>query len=166
MKSYFDEPVELAVPTRAADDTETASSPTVTPNSDEAGTAGGTAVTVQTERFSDRSVEDGHILVLSTSALTTAQMLDPQNRTPNGTFLLNTLDYLNGVPEVAALRSKGLGVPRITVANPASATVARWANVILVPGVVVLIGAVVWQRRRRRSARIQAIFSEQKGDQV
>jgi ABC-2 type transport system permease protein len=158
--------VELAVQTRGAGGADA-------PGADvaETGTSGteGAAdatVTVRTERFSDRSVEDGRILVLSTSELTTAQMLNPQNRTPNGTFLLNALDYLNGVPEVAALRSKGLGVPRITVANPASATVARWANVVLVPGIVVFIGVVVWQRRRRRSARIQAIFSEQEGDQV
>ncbi len=110
-------------------------------------------------RFLDRSVVSGSVVVLSTSAVTTAQMLDPENRTPNGTFLLNVLDYLNGAPGVAELRSKGLGVPRISVEHPAAAVAARWGNTVLVPAVVILIGLVVWSRRRTRSRRIQAHFA-------
>ncbi len=110
------------------------------------------------ERFAEKSTGDGEIIVVSSSALTTAQMLDPQNRTPNGTFVLNVLDYLSGASGIAELRSKGLGVPRITVEHPAAVAAARWGNVILVPLFVVAVGLFVWYRRRIRRARIAATF--------
>jgi ABC-2 type transport system permease protein len=110
-------------------------------------------------RFLDRSSGEGRVVLLSTSAVTTAQMLDPESRSPNGTFLLNVLDYLNGAPGIAELRSKGLGVPRITVEHPAAVIAARWGNTVLVPALVILIGLVVWSRRRSRSHRIQAQFA-------
>ena len=112
------------------------------------------------ERFLDHSTGNGQIVVLATSAVTTAQMLDPSNRSPNGTFLMNVLDYLNGAPGVAELRSKGQGVPRITVEHPAAVAAARWGNTILVPAVVIAIGLVVYSRRRSRSRRIQAEFAD------
>jgi len=86
-------------------------------------------------------------------------MIDPSARTPNGTFLLNAVDYLNGAPGMAELRSKGLGVARLGEVSPTLRRVTRWSNTILVPVLVLAVGAVVWMRRRRRSRRIHAIFA-------
>jgi ABC-type uncharacterized transport system involved in gliding motility auxiliary subunit len=111
-------------------------------------------------RFRGESVEPSRIVVIGTSALTTSQLLDPQSRTPNGTFLLNALDYINGAPGFAELRSKGLEVPRLQVPFPAYRLIARWANTILVPVLVLGIGLAVWFRRRSRSRRIKAYFQD------
>ncbi len=72
---------------------------------------------------------------------------------------MNTLDYLNGAPGFAVLRSKGLGSPSFELPSPAFRTVARWGNTVLVPALVALTGLVVWARRRRRSYRIQHMLS-------
>jgi len=171
--SYFDEPVDLGITTlgdeEAGDadgagmnaDGTTRGAPQTPPGSTGTGTSGpGVAVpSLETDRFLGEGIDEARIVVIGSSALTTAQLLDPQGRSPNGTLLMNVLDYLNGAAGVAELRSKGLGVPRIAVVNPASIPAARWGNTILVPAIVVVIGIVVWQRRRRRSRRIQELFA-------
>lgn len=111
-----------------------------------------------TGRFRASAVEDARILVISSSALTTAQMLDPANRTPNGTFLMNAVDVLNGAPGVAELRSKGLGVARLDPVEPAARAVVKWTNTIVVPLLVLAVGLVVWRSRRRRSRRVRQLF--------
>lgn len=111
------------------------------------------------ERFRATGVEPAQILVVSASALTTGQMIDPAARTPNGTFLLNAVDYLNGATGMAELRSKGLGVARLEEISPALRRATRWSNTIIVPMLVLIVGAIVWMRRRARSRRIHAIFA-------
>lgn len=163
-ESYYDEPVQLEIQVAESEESSSdAPESGVAPNALPEGSL--PQMEIETDRFVERSITPGRLLVLSTSAPTTAQMLDPQSPTPNSTFLLNVLDYLNGVPGIAELRSKGLGVPRITVTNPASVVVARWGNVVLGPVIVIAIGIVVWGRRRRRSRRIQAIFQGTDGDE-
>lgn len=114
---------------------------------------------LELERYRPQSVEPAQVMVVSSSALTTAQMINPDSRTPNGTFLMNAVDQLNGASGMAELRSKGLGVARLTEATPAARAVARWSNTILVPALVVVVGLVVWSRRRARSRRIAELFS-------
>jgi len=111
-------------------------------------------------RFRRESAGTSRIVIIGTSAITTSQLLDPQSRTPNGTFLLNTVDYINGAPGFAELRSKGLEVPRLQVPFPAYRLMARWGNTILVPILVLGAGLMVWFRRRSRSRRIKAYFQE------
>ena len=112
-------------------------------------------------RFRRRSVEPGRVMVVSSSLLTTPQMLDPRQATPNSTFLLNAVDYLNGAPGIAQLRGKGLGVPRLDPVEPMVRTVVRWSNTVLVPVVVVVVGLFVWSRRRARAAGVRRMFSSE-----
>lgn len=109
--------------------------------------------------FVAESVRPGKLFVLGSSSPTTAQLLDPQNRTPNGTFLFNTVDYLNGTPGFAELRSKGLGVARLAPTSPAVRTAIRVVNTGLLPALVVLLGILIWARRRARRRRIREHFS-------
>lgn len=148
--STFDGPVDLT-PQPDPD-----SGPIVEDAGNEVKTAASSGFTAV--RFRRESVEPSRIVVIGTSALTTSQLLDPQSRTPNGTFLLNTLDYINGAPGFAELRSKGLEVPRLQVPFPAYRLMARWGNTILVPVLVLGIGLAVWFRRRSRSRLIKAYF--------
>jgi ABC-type uncharacterized transport system involved in gliding motility auxiliary subunit len=148
LESYFPAPVELSSGDSSGDG-EGAEAP--------AGSGSGAANPV--ERFRRSGVEPADIIVLSASALTTAQMIDPSGRTPNGTLLLNAVDYLNGAPGMAELRSKGLGVARLGEVSPVLRRVTRWSNTILVPALVLIVGVVVWMKRRARSRSIHAIFA-------
>ncbi len=114
---------------------------------------------ISTAGFRSSSDGKGKVALLSTSAVTTAQLLNPQQRTPNSTFLMNTIDYLNGAPGFAELRSKGLGTPQFELPSPAFRTTARWGNTILVPLLVVITGLFVWSRRKARSRQIQQMFN-------
>ncbi|MFW6293432.1 MAG: Gldg family protein, partial [Spirochaetota bacterium] len=85
------------------------------------------------ERFRARASQPSRVAVIASSALTTSQMLSAGTSTPNSTFLLNTVDYLNGAPGFAELRSKGLGVARLDDVAPTVRVAMRWTNTILVP---------------------------------
>lgn len=161
--SAFDGPVDLGLPAQETPDGETPDGETADGAGDRPAAAA-PAAELRVERYRPASVDDGRVILISASALTTPQMLDAQSRTPNGTFLMNAVDYLNGAPGIAELRSKGLGVPRLSVSNPASRVVARWANTILVPALVLVAGLAVWSRRRARARRIQQLFAETNGD--
>lgn len=156
LESYFDQPVELPLESLGED-----------PVSADAGANAGDGAGPAIGRgsFFSESIEPAKILVIGSSALTTAQMLDAQNRTPNGTFLLNAVDYLNGSPGFAELRSKGLGVPRLNPLSGVLSTTLRWGNTILAPVLTLLVGLIVLLRRRARGRRIRAAFLEPAGTQ-
>ncbi len=153
-ESYFDGPVDLPFP-QSENDSDQVS---VQRDQTDPGSTLGRDV------YRSASTEPGRILVVGSSALTTPQMLDPQNRTPNGTFLLNAVDYLNGTPGFAELRSKGLGVPRLDPVSGTVSTALRWINTVLAPTLVLLVGLVVLLRRRARSRRIKSLFASANGE--
>ncbi len=111
-------------------------------------------------RFRASASQPSRVAVIASSALTTSQMLSAGTRTPNSTFLLNTVDYLNGAPGFAELRSKGLGVARLDDVAPAVRVAMRWTNTILVPLLVASIGVVVWALRRAHARRIRQALGE------
>lgn len=119
---------------------------------------GGQGTEGPAERFRRESTGGGRVLVVSSSELASPQLLDARTRTPNGVFLMNAVDVLKGASGFAELRSKGLGVPRLEITSPLVPGIARWVNVVMVPAVVVLLGVVVWLRRRARQARIRDLF--------
>lgn len=140
--SYFEEPVDID------------------PLGDQTEAEGATGIALdQAEDFLLESVRPGKLIVLGSSSPTTSQLLDPQNRTPNGTFLFNAVDYLNGTPGFAELRSKGLGVARLAPTSASVRAVIRVVNTVLLPILVVLLGLVIWARRRARRRRIKEHFS-------
>jgi len=154
-RSTFTSPVALDPPARPETDQALA---------DFTGTPGGTSeeaggdASFSGTRFRESAIEDSRIVLIGTSALTSSQLLDPQARTPNGTMLLNIIDYINGSPGFAELRNKGLDVPRVQIPFPSYRLMARWGNTILLPLLVLFAGLMVWFRRRRRSLRIKTYF--------
>lgn len=170
--SWFDGPVDLGLPVQeaspeeagdtVAEDTavegEVASAePAVAADSSRESEA----TALEFERYRASSLEPGKIVVIGSSAFTTSQLLNPQARTPNGTFLMNALDYLNGMPGMAELRAKGLGVPKIEITSDASRVAARWTNTIVVPLIVVALGIIVWFRRKARARTIRSTFKKE-----
>lgn len=146
LASYFDEPPAGVLP--VTDDAEGAVS----------AAGDGPATDIGLERHRTTSRGDAQLLVVSSSALTTPQLLDPRQRTPNGTLLMNALDVLGGSPAMARLRSKGLGVPTIEVASATAPQLVRLINIGLVPALVVALGLIAWARRRSRARAIQRRF--------
>ncbi|MFW6214382.1 MAG: Gldg family protein [Alkalispirochaetaceae bacterium] len=140
-ESYFDEPVPLEA---VGEDPEA---------------EGGDGLAIDQEgSFLTTGVSPGKILVVGSSTLTTSQLLDPQVRTPNGTFIFNALDYLNGTPGFAELRSKGLGVPRLARTSAPVRRAIRLVNTGVLPSLVVILGVLAWWRRKVRRRRIRRLF--------
>lgn len=110
-------------------------------------------------RHRDVGVATGRILVLGSSLVTTRQLIDPAARTPNTTFLMNAVDYLNGAPGFAELRSKGLNVPRLTVDNPILAISARWLTILGGPLLVGIAALAAWRLRVRRARSVQILMN-------
>lgn len=158
-RSTFDEPVSLPPPrVEGSPVNGNGASETISPADNGSGTHNSSDFSG--DRFRQTSVEPSKIILVGTSALTTTQLLDPRSRTSNGIFLLNALDFINGTPGFAELRSKGLGVPRLVIPSPTYRSFAKWMNTILVPLLVLFIGLLVWFRRRNRSRRIRDMFQE------
>jgi len=114
-----------------------------------------------TERFRRNSLPGAQLMVVSSSELTSPQLLDVRQQTPNGIFLLNAVDVLQGAPGFAELRGKGLGVPRIEITSPAVPGLVRTMNMVVAPGAVVLLGVLVWLHRRRHRRSIQERFARE-----
>lgn len=110
------------------------------------------------DRHHSSSVRPGRVLVMSTSEVTTAQLVDPRQQTPNNTFLMNAVDYLKGAPAYAELRSKGPGVSRLEISHPALPGIIRWTSTIVVPLLVAGVGLLVWFRRRAHCRRVRDYF--------
>jgi len=162
--SWFESAVDLGIPAQEMSSPDSADGPdaAVIDANDGVGEAPEQRVTdvaaLRIDSYRATSIEPGRLLVVGSSAFTTPQLLNPQARTPNGTSLLNAVDYLNGMPGMAELRSKGLGVARIEVVSEASRATARWGNTIAVPLLVVALGIIVWARRRARARSVRSIF--------
>ena len=101
----------------------------------------------------------GRIVVLAASEMIKDNVLDPDDNTPNGVFILNVIDALNGREAIAVMRAKQ------QVFNPLDDTTAvtkaaiKWLNIAGLPVLVICFGLVVWMRRAARRKSIQAMFS-------
>ena len=103
--------------------------------------------------------EPGKIAVLAASEMIKDNVLDPNDNSPNGVFILNLIDALNGREDVAIMRAKQ------QVFNPLDETTAftkaaiKWLNIIGLPLAVICFGLIVWMRRASRRKSIQAAFA-------
>jgi ABC-type uncharacterized transport system involved in gliding motility auxiliary subunit len=128
---------------------------------DDAAGAPAPEVSIQMDAYLSRSVSSGKVLVIGSSAFTTPQLLDPRRPSSNGTFLLNCVDYLNGMPGMAELRTKGSGSVRLKETDPAVRSAVKWSNTAAAPLLVLFAGLAVWFRRRSRARRVQSMFSSE-----
>ncbi len=100
----------------------------------------------------------GKIFIMASSYMLRDNLIDPNGRGPNATFIMNVIDHLNNRDGIAAMRSK---VQRF---NPLQETGARTKafikifNVAGLPILVIISGLLVWFRRNSRKKRIKTMF--------
>ncbi len=98
------------------------------------------------------------IFFLGCSQMLQDNMLDPQGRSTNATFILNVLDHLNGEDKIALLRSKEQSLNPVEPLTPFTKTLIKGWNIAVLPCLTVIFGLAVWIRRNARKKAIGEMF--------
>ena len=86
-------------------------------------------------------------------------MLDPQGRSTNATFILNVIDHLNGDDQIAQLRSKQQTLNPIAQTTPFLRGIIKGFNIIGLPILVILFGLGVLAKRTAKQKKIANRFN-------
>jgi len=100
----------------------------------------------------------GKIFVMACSSMLQDNMLDPEGRTTNATFILNVIDHLNDQDEIAAMRSKNQTMNPLAETSPFARAFIKVFNIAGLPVLVILFGFGVWARRKARKRTIKILF--------
>ena len=106
-----------------------------------------------------KSVQNGKLLVISSSKLTTSQLLDENGSEPVSLFVRNAVDYLNGESDLCEMRTKGLSLNVLSVKSPQVATAAKYFNEIGLAILVAVAGLLVLVKIRARKRAIRAKYN-------
>ncbi|MCG8549781.1 MAG: Gldg family protein [Desulfobacterales bacterium] len=98
------------------------------------------------------------IFVLGCVQMLHDNMLDEEGRSTNATFLLNTIDHLNGDDGTALLRSKQQTLNPIEETAPLTKSIIKGFNIIGLCVIVFLFGLAVWFFRSMKKKKIAAMF--------
>jgi ABC-type uncharacterized transport system involved in gliding motility auxiliary subunit len=104
------------------------------------------------------SSKPAKIFILGCSQMLQDNMLDPQGRSTNSTFILNLIDHLNGEDKIAVMRSKQQTLNPIADIDPFSRKVIKTINIVILPILVVLFGLGVFVRRNAKKKKISKMF--------
>ena len=103
--------------------------------------------------------EPAKIFVLGCSQMLQDNMLDPEGKTTNATFILNTIDHLNGRDDIAAMRSKQQTLNPLDPTTPMMRGVIKTFNIAGLPAMVILFGLGVWAARNAKKKKIATLFN-------
>lgn len=145
--SYFDAP---PAPVDESEETDGAE--------DGAATVQGGDGELTTEGHVEESLKPGRLVVIGTSEMTGAQLLDAEGRSTNAIFVHNVIDYLAGNIEVARMRSKGLSFNPLRETTEEFRAGIKAINIAGLPVLVILVGLAAWRARINRRRRIAAAF--------
>ncbi len=98
------------------------------------------------------------LFILPCSQMLQDNMLDPEGRTTNATFILNIIDHLNGDDNIAQLRSKQQTLNPIDQTTPFNKGVIKAFNIIALPILVIIFGLIVYAKRSSRKKKIANRF--------
>jgi ABC-type uncharacterized transport system involved in gliding motility auxiliary subunit len=102
----------------------------------------------------------GKILLVASSEMLKDNLLDAKGRSPNATFIMNVLDFLNNREGIAVIRSKEQRFNPLYEAKAGTKTFVKSFNIAGLPVLVVLFGLFVWVRRHARKRQIQMMFQK------
>ena len=102
----------------------------------------------------------GKVFVMASADMLRDNVLDAGGRGPNATFILNTIDYLNGREDIAVMRAKVQRFNPVEETQAATKTFVKAVNIAGLPVLVVIFGLGVWFRRHARKKQIQMMFHE------
>lgn len=132
--------------------------PTDTTESDTAAPEGDTPEVVAQNRILETS-RPAKIFVLGCSQMLMDNMLDPEGRTTNATFILNTIDHLNGKDDIAAMRSKQQMLNPLADTTPFVRTMIKALSIAGLPVLVFIFGIGVWGTGKIRRKKIAKQFN-------
>lgn len=102
------------------------------------------------------------LFLLASSQLLQDNMLDPEGRSTNSTFVLNIIDHLNNEDKIAVLRSKQQTLNPISPTTPFARTIIKTFNIAILPLSVILFGLGVLIKRTKRKQKIANRFNAKK----
>jgi ABC-type uncharacterized transport system involved in gliding motility auxiliary subunit len=117
-----------------------------------------TPVPVESEGVFISHGKPGRIFIMASSEMLTDNVIDAQGRSTNAIFILNVIDALNGLEDIAVLRSKRQDFNPLLPTGAGAKTAVKAFNIAGLPILVVLFGVTVWFRRMSRKRRIQEMF--------
>jgi hypothetical protein len=85
-------------------------------------------------------------------------LLDAGGQGSNATFILNTIDYLNGREDIAVMRAKVQRFNPLEDTQAGTKAFVKALNIAGLPVLVVIFGLGVWFRRHSRKKQIQMMF--------
>lgn len=100
------------------------------------------------------------IFVLPCSQMLEDNMLDPEGRSTNATFLLNIIDHLNSQDSIAEMRSKQQTLNPLAETTGSIRSIVKIFNVAVLPCLVILFGFGIWIKRSARKRKIKTLFSK------
>ncbi|OQY34779.1 MAG: hypothetical protein B6241_03615 [Spirochaetaceae bacterium 4572_59] len=100
------------------------------------------------------------IFVMASSAMLGNNILDGTGETPNSRFIQNIIDVLNDREDYAVMRSKGESILPLGDFDQATRTFVKGFNIIGLPILVIMTGAIVWFFWKRRKKAIALLFCE------
>ena len=107
------------------------------------------------ENHTPKSTQEGKILLIPTSYITSSQILEANSSSAIAKLLENAVDYLNGNGDLCAMRTKGLSLSSLYVYNGPLVTFAKYFNIIGLAVIVALIGilALLSSRAHKKTKR-------------
>lgn len=100
------------------------------------------------------------IFLVASSEMLKDNMLDEEGRSPNATFVMNVLDYLNNREAIAMMRGKKQRFNPLIDTGGGTKSFIKSLNIGGLPVLVVLFGILLWFRRHSRKKRIQMMFQK------
>lgn len=102
----------------------------------------------------------GKVFVMACSSMLQDNMLDPEGRTTNATFILNVIDHLNDRDEIAAMRSKNQTLNPLSETSPMVRAFVKTFNIAGLPVLVILFGFGVLFMRKAKKRTIRLMFHD------
>ncbi|MBQ0051765.1 MAG: Gldg family protein [Treponema sp.] len=106
-----------------------------------------------------KSVQNGKVIVVSSSKVTGPQLIDETGNQPVAMFMRNIIDYMNGEEDLCSMRTKGLSLNTLTVKNQKASTVAKYFNEIGLAVLVALAGLLVLLKIKAKKRAIRAKYN-------
>lgn len=117
---------------------------------------------IKSDKHLAKSLQNGKLIVVGSSSITTQSVLDENGQQPVAIFLRNAIDYLNGNGDLIEMRTKGLALNTLDKASPAARTAARAVNMYGLPALAAALGLLAWRRRVHRRKKIEERYREAK----
>lgn len=106
-----------------------------------------------------KSVQNGKILVVSSSKMSSSQVLDENGMQPGSLLMRNIFDYMNGEEDLCAMRTKGLSLNSLTVRSSLAAYIAKYFNEIGLTVLVVIAGLLMLVHIRAKKLMIREKYN-------